>query len=97
MALEKLGDATSAEDATHDVFVNFWQKAASFKPGRGKFCSWLLTVAHDQIVDTLRRRRKSRDIQEAASRDPTLSKFQEGTTRRHWSLPPKSGVRSAER
>ena len=73
MALQKLRDPSSAEDVTHDVFVNVWQKAASFKPGRGKLSSWLLTVAHNQIVDTLRRSRKSMDIQEAATHDPTYS------------------------
>ena len=73
MALQKLRDPTSAEDATHDVFVTVWQKAASFQQGRGKLSSWLLTVAHNQIIDTLRRRRKSMDIQEAANHDPSYS------------------------
>ena len=73
MALQKLGDPAAAEDATHDVFVNIWQKASTFRQERGKLSSWLLTIAHNQIVDTLRRKRKAREIQQAATQDPTFS------------------------
>ena len=73
MALQKLGDPAAAEDATHDVFVNVWQKASTFYPEKGKLSSWLLTIAHNQIVDDLRRKRRSREIQEAVTRDPTFS------------------------
>ena len=70
MALQKLTDPAEAEDITHDVFVNLWQRASTFQPDRGKLSSWLLTVAHNQIVDTLRRRRRAGEAHEAIARDP---------------------------
>ena len=70
MALQKLADPAEAEDVTHDVFVNLWQRSATFQPGRGKVSSWILTVAHNQIIDNLRRRRRAGEAHEAMARDP---------------------------
>ena len=70
MALQKLADSAEAEDVTHDVFVNLWQRSSTFQPARGRLGSWPLTVAHNQIVDTLRRRRRAGEAQEAMARDP---------------------------
>ena len=70
MALQKLANQAEAEDVTHDVFVNLWQRSGTFHPERGRLSSWLLTVAHNQIVDTLRRRRRTGDVQEAIAQDP---------------------------
>ena len=54
----------------HDVFVNLWQRSSTFQPARGRLSSWLLTVAHNQIIDTLRRRRRATEAHEAMARDP---------------------------
>ena len=70
MALQKLTDPAEAEDVTHDVFVSLWQRSSTFQPSRGKLSSWLLTVAHNQIVDNLRRRRRAGEAHEAIGRDP---------------------------
>ena len=70
MALQKLAEPAEAEDITHDVFVSIWQRSATFQPARGSLSSWLLTVAHNRIVDTLRRRRRAGEAHEAIARDP---------------------------
>jgi RNA polymerase sigma-70 factor (ECF subfamily) len=70
MALQKLTNSAEAADVTHDIFVNLWQRSSTFQPARGSLRSWLLTVAHNQIVDTLRRIRRAREAYEAIARDP---------------------------
>ena len=70
MALQKLTNPAEAEDITQDVFVNLWQRSSTFQPARGKVSSWLLTVAHNQIIDFLRRRRRAGEAHEAIARDP---------------------------
>ena len=52
------------------MFVSLWQRSSTFQPARGSLSSWLLTVAHNRIVDTLRRRRKAVEAHEAIARDP---------------------------
>ena len=73
MALQKLTNPAEAEDVTHDVFVSLWQRSSTFQPAKGSLSSWLLTVAHNRIVDTLRRRRSAGEAQEAIIRDPTAA------------------------
>ena len=70
MALQKLTNPAEAEDITHDVFVNLWQRSSTFQPAKGSPTSWLLTVAHNRIIDALRRRRRSSEAHEAIARDP---------------------------
>lgn len=51
-----LGDAGLAEDAAQDVFIRIWQRPESFVPSRGRFLSWLLSVARNRAVDEIRSR-----------------------------------------
>ncbi len=55
-AYRVLGDAGLAEDAAQDVFVRIWQRPESFVPSRGRFLSWLLSVARNRAVDEIRSR-----------------------------------------
>ncbi len=48
-----------AEEATQDIFLNIWLKAASFNPDRGKAKSWIMSVAHHKVVDIIRSRRRN--------------------------------------
>ena len=70
MALQKLTNSAETEDITHDVFVSLWQRSSTFQPARGSLSSWLLTVAHNRIVDILRRRRMAGVAHEAIALDP---------------------------
>jgi len=55
LGLRLLGTRESAEELTQDVFVTAWRKAARFDPHRGRLSTWLMTIAHNQAIDRLRR------------------------------------------
>jgi RNA polymerase sigma-70 factor (ECF subfamily) len=63
-AIHVLADAQLAEDATQDVFMRIWRRPGSFIPERGRFMSWLLSVARNRAVDELRvrGRRRRREV-----------------------------------
>ncbi len=58
LARYMLRNEASAEDATQDVFLNIWTKSATYKPERGAPRSWLMSVAHNKIIDIIRSRRR---------------------------------------
>jgi RNA polymerase sigma-70 factor (ECF subfamily) len=47
---------------TQDVFLNVWRRAASYKPGRGKFTTWLFGIAHHRTIDELRKRTRGKQL-----------------------------------
>jgi RNA polymerase sigma-70 factor (ECF subfamily) len=49
-----LRDPLDAEEASMDVFLQVWQKASRFDPGRGDALTWLLTLARSRAIDRLR-------------------------------------------
>jgi len=54
-----LGDASLAEDATRQTFVQAWRNAASFDHSRG-LGPWLATIAGNAAIDIHRRNRRHR-------------------------------------
>jgi RNA polymerase sigma-70 factor (ECF subfamily) len=71
----KIGDRTEAEDMTQQVFLNMLKSISSYKWQGMPFTSWLYRIAHNQIVDYLRKksRRATVPIDEtiaAAGDDP---------------------------
>lgn len=52
----KLGDPTEAEDLTEQVFLKMIESVGNFQWQGSTFASWLYRIAHNQVVDTLRRR-----------------------------------------
>lgn len=72
-----LRDASDAEEAAGDVFLQVWQKASRFEPARGDALTWLLTLARSRAIDRLRARGAARHYetgldegQDAPSSDP---------------------------
>jgi len=55
-----LSDASLAEDATQQTFVQAWQNAARFDPSRS-LAPWLATIAGRTAIDIYRRSRRHRD------------------------------------
>jgi RNA polymerase sigma-70 factor, ECF subfamily len=51
----KIGDRTEAEDLTQQVFLNALQSISSYKSKGLPLSSWLYRIAHNQIVDHLRK------------------------------------------
>ena len=54
----KIGDRTEAEDMTQQVFLNALKSISSFKWKGMPFSAWLFRIAHNQIVDYLRKKSK---------------------------------------
>ncbi len=46
-----------ARELQQDVFLQVWHKAGLFDNERGSFVTWLLTLAHNKSINTLRSRR----------------------------------------
>lgn len=49
-----LQQAGTAEEAVQDVFLQLWRNAAQYDRSRGPFVPWLLTLARNRALDTLR-------------------------------------------
>lgn len=56
LALRRLGDRMTAEDAVQETFAAIWRSAKTYKPDRGPGAPWLYAVARNAIVDRSRGR-----------------------------------------
>jgi len=54
----RIGNKTEAEDMTQQVFLNALQSISSFKWRGIPFSAWLFRIAHNQVVDYLRKKAK---------------------------------------
>jgi RNA polymerase sigma factor (sigma-70 family) len=75
VAYRVLGDVSLAEDATQQTFVQAWQNASRFDPGRS-LGPWLATIAARAAIDTYRRNRRhreSRNVDDLDLNDPALA------------------------
>jgi RNA polymerase sigma-70 factor (ECF subfamily) len=57
VAVRIVGDPRLAEDVAQETFLRAWQRAEAFDPRRGTVLSWLLTIARNLAIDTVRLRR----------------------------------------
>ncbi len=54
----KIGNKTEAEDMTQRVFLNAIKSISSFRWRGIPFSAWLFRIAHNQVVDYLRKKAK---------------------------------------
>jgi RNA polymerase sigma-70 factor (ECF subfamily) len=54
----KIGDRMEAEDMTQQVFLSAFQSVSSYKIKGSPFASWLYRIAHNKVVDHLRRKKR---------------------------------------
>ncbi len=57
VALRIVNDPKLAEDVAQETFLRAWQRSAAFDPRRGTVSVWLLTIARNLAIDTVRLRR----------------------------------------
>jgi len=58
----KVGNQAVAEDITEEVFLKMLESIASFKWRGVPFSAWLFRIAHNQVVDHLRRKSRRESI-----------------------------------
>lgn len=72
----RLADIHDTEDLVSTVFHKFLGNLGNFDPNRGSVTAWLMTMARHALIDHLRRRRNTVDMDEVAeilagpARDP---------------------------
>jgi len=71
LAYKILQDASLAEDAVQEAFLQVWRGAGSYRPERAKASTWLLTFVHRRAVDLVRREQRRRTLPELE--DPKTS------------------------
>lgn len=55
LALRITCNHATAEEVAEDVYVQLWNRAASFDPMRGSAMAWTLTICRSRALDALRR------------------------------------------
>lgn len=56
-------DRMTAEDITEEVFLKAWKSIASCKGKEPTFVSWLYRIAHNHMINTLKRMNKTTSIE----------------------------------
>jgi len=54
-------DHSQSEEVAQEVFLEIWQNATRYEPGKGSAVTWMLTMAHRRAVDRVRASQSSRD------------------------------------
>jgi RNA polymerase sigma-70 factor (ECF subfamily) len=57
-ALRVLRDPQLAEDMAQEIYLRLWRKPESYAATRGKFSTWLTSVARNRAVDEVRSRNR---------------------------------------
>lgn len=66
----KVGSQAEAEDLTQDVFVKALEAIGSYSQRNLPFASWLLRIAHNRVIDYLRKQGRTEKV--ALDDDETL-------------------------
>lgn len=62
VALRVLKDTGEAEDVMQEIFVQVWRSPGSFVSGKGSLGAWLLVVARNRAIDSIRRRKPTDSV-----------------------------------
>jgi RNA polymerase sigma-70 factor, ECF subfamily len=55
LALRMLRNPRDAEDLLHDVFIEAWQRAATYDPTRSQVRTWLVMITRSRALDRIER------------------------------------------
>ncbi len=67
MCLRMVRDIQLAEDLTQEVFLRIWRRPELYDIGRGRFLTWLLSVARNRSIDEQRSRSRRFRFEEPPS------------------------------
>lgn len=73
IVMQVLHDDADAEDVLQEIFLQVWDRAASYSAGKGKVVSWLCTLARRRAIDRLRQHsayRRATDRYEVSCNHP---------------------------
>jgi RNA polymerase sigma-70 factor (ECF subfamily) len=56
LSYQVVGDSSTAEEITQEVFLQVWNKAGTYQSLQGKVVTWLTSVARHKAIDSLRRK-----------------------------------------
>jgi RNA polymerase sigma-70 factor (ECF subfamily) len=73
LAYRMTGRFDVAEDLTQEILLRTWRRLGSYRPERGAFTTWLLTLARNHLIDFHRKR-----SQEDARTDSVEERSEEG-------------------
>lgn len=51
-----VGDRKQAEDVLQEVYVTVWRSAGGYRPAAGRPMTWLMSIARNRAIDSLRKR-----------------------------------------
>ena len=66
-------NADEAADLAQETFLRVWSSAATWRPKRVKFTTWLYRIARNQCIDAHRRRRDTSPLDERIAADDNAS------------------------
>ena len=52
--MQILDNTELSNDVLQEVFINIWRKIESYDPSKGRLYTWMLNVARNASIDTLR-------------------------------------------
>jgi RNA polymerase sigma-70 factor (ECF subfamily) len=88
LALKMMMDPGAAEEVAQETFLKLWTRAETFRPGRGSFMGWLLTITRHEALDRLRRSTRRPQLAELPDPDadwePLLSDPNSQTDEARW-------------
>jgi len=81
LVLRILQQGSTAEEVVQDVFLQLWRNASRYQASRGPFVPWLLTLARNRALDTLRlkseRQRRREDQTEELPQIAQLPQYEQ--------------------
>jgi RNA polymerase sigma-70 factor, ECF subfamily len=75
VCLRMVGDVQLAEDLSQEVFLRLWRRPDLYDESRGRFLTWLLSVARNRAIDE--RRSRGRRFRHESPPSPTAEEMLE--------------------
>lgn len=85
-AIHILGDPREAEEVVQDVFLQVWNKAATFDGALGSALNWTLGITRNRCIDYIRARQRRTRLLDEAAEESSADESTAGTAPAHQAL-----------